>query len=159
MSEGSITYMPEGGSCGIFSVINSQLRNHKVCDDELACTEQYFDSNQNVTIKKCEYTGLAPGAICNPLYRNCVGNLDCLKNENEDFTCGGCIFWDGNDEAIDTTKIVTTKFNPNLTLVIIGIILVLFDLLCYLYVFHYKNRKNKKMVYEKTSLVSDESIY
>jgi hypothetical protein len=159
MSEGSITYVDEGVSCGIFTVINSQLRNHKVCDDNLACTEQYFDENQETTIKKCSSVQLAPGAVCNPLYRTCAGNIDCLRNENEEYTCGGVIVWDGNDAAINTNIIVTTTFQPNIALVVIGIILILVDILIYMYVFKYKKNRKKTVSYEKLSLSSDQTLF
>lgn len=155
MSEGSITYQGEGALCGIFTVINSELRNHMVCNDGLACMDQYFNLEDDTLVKRCSSIELPPGTACNPLYTNCYGNLECLKNEFEEYTCGGCYPWNGNDPAIDTTYVITSFFKPNYTLMIIGIIIVLSVLLLYLYIFHYSEKINRKK-YEK---ITDESIY
>lgn len=160
MSEGSITYQPEGASCGIFTVINSELRNHKVCNDGLACMEQYFDVNDDTLVKRCSSVELPPGTACNPLYTNCYAGLECLKNEYEDYTCGGCTPWGGNDASIDTTIIKTSHYEPNIPIFVIGIILVLSDILVYLYIFHYRKMIGRKQLYEETRLTTpDESIY
>lgn len=158
MSEGSITYGTDGASCGIFTEINSQLRNHRVCDDGLACIDSFFDLNQETTVKKCSQIRLPPGASCNPLYVNCLAGLECRKNEIEEYTCGGTITWNGNDEAINTKLIVTSLFKPDYTLVIIGVIIILLDIVLYWYIFYYK-KKDKGNTNEKKSLVSDQSIY
>lgn len=138
MSEGSITYQPEGATCGIFTVINSELRNHKVCNDGLACMDQRLNLEEETLVKKCSSIDLPPGTPCNPLYTNCYGGLECLRDEYEEYTCGGCYPWNGNDEAIDTTIKLTSRFEPNITLLVLGVIVVLLDLVLYLYVFHYR---------------------
>ena len=71
MSEGSITYQGEGALCGIFTVINSELRNHMVCNDGLACMDQYFNLEDDTLVKRCSSIELPPGTACNPLYTNC----------------------------------------------------------------------------------------
>jgi hypothetical protein len=83
-----------------------------------------------------------------------------LRNEFEKYTCGGCTYWPGNDDSINTEIIITSRYEPNITLVILGVIIVLLVFILYLYVFHYRNWTKKPVhKYEKTSLVSDESIY
>lgn len=161
MSEGSITYVDEGETCGIFTVINSELRNHKVCNDGLACMDQYFDITQDTTIKKCSSVELPPGTECNPLYTNCGGGLECLRNEFEVYTCGGCTYWKGNSNAINTKLIVTSHYEPNMTLVILGIIIILLDIALYIYVFHLRpwlKKKSTNTFYEQQTLVSNENI-
>lgn len=147
MSEGSITYVGEGETCGIFTVINSELRSHKVCNDGLSCMDQLVEQGGETTTKKCTVTELPPGTACNPLYTNCGGNLECLRNEYEEYTCGGCTFWEGNDEAINTKLIVTSHYEPNLELAIVGIILILLDVALYLYVFHVRKWIKTKASY------------
>lgn len=154
MSEGSITYLGEGGSCGIFTVINSELRNHMVCEDGLACMQQFFDTESDTLVKRCSSTLLPPGTQCNPLYTNCYGGLECIRNEYEEHTCGGYSPWEGNDLAINTKIITTSRYEPNILVMIIGIIIVLLDLLLYLYVFLYRKKdyasKSEKMFISKS---------
>lgn len=156
MSEGSITYKSEGTTCGITTVINSQLRNHEVCNDGLACMEQYFDENQEVLIKKCSSVDLPPGTSCNPLYTNCAIGLECMRNEYEQYTCGGCTVWLGNDDAINSQIITTSRFEPNITMVIIGFIILFCDCLLYLGLHHKKKTKGQ---FEKITNSKEDSIY
>lgn len=167
MSEGSITYQDSGELCGIFTVINSELRNHLVCNDGLACMEQRVDLESDSTIKKCATVLLPPGTRCNPLYNSCYGGIGCMKNAFEEYTCGGTDEeWHGNDEAINTSMIVTSTYEPNIMMVILGIILFILVIILYLYIFLYREwiMKKREPKYDKVSLVTktpkyDSSIY
>jgi hypothetical protein len=134
MSQGSITYQGIDEVCGITTVINSELRNHRVCDDGLACVEQYLDGT-SLNVKKCKSTAIPPGYQCNPVYIQCGTVLTCVPNEYELFTCGGSSIWDGNDIAIKSNTIKTSSYEQNIVLVIIGLVLIFMDIMLYLYYF------------------------
>lgn len=163
MSEGSITYQGRGELCGIFTVINSELRNHLVCNDGLACMEQRVDLESDSTIKKCATVLLPPGTRCNPLYNSCYGGIRCMKNAFEEYTCGGTDEeWHGNDEAIkdgDTSIITTSTYEPNITMVILGIILLISVIMLYLYIFFYREwiMKKREHKYDKISHVTKQT--
>lgn len=140
MSEGSVSYNGEGATCGIFTVINSELKNHLVCDDGLACMDQHISVGSNIVTKKCSTTLLPRGTICNPLYTNCFGGVECLRNEFEIFTCGGSGVWGGNSDAIDTTIVTSSLYERNMTMVILGIILLLIVAIIYMMVFVNRQR-------------------
>lgn len=139
MSEGVVTYVSEGETCGVFTIINSEMRSHKVCDTGLACMYQKFDLNDTTLIKRCSLVDLPPGSACNPYYTNCYAGLECLKNEFEEYSCGGTQNWLGNDDAIDTQIIRTSCFDPSYSFLFIGIILILVDIITYLFKFKYND--------------------
>lgn len=141
MSEGSITYQSEGELCGIFTVINSELKNFLVCNDGLTCVNDYFSAETNAYVKSCHSVNLPSGALCNPTYKTCDVNIDCLRNEFEEYTCGGQVTWKGNPPGINSSIIHFTKFKPDIALVIGGIILLLIDIIIYLY-YYQRHRKN-----------------
>ena len=71
MSEASITYQGDGEGCGISTVINSQLKNHRVCNDGLACV--VTDLANQVTGKVCQSVEVLTGERCLEGYDMCYG--------------------------------------------------------------------------------------
>ena len=131
MSEGSITYQDEGEPCGITTVINSELRNHRVCNDGLACIVS--DLTNDITGKVCQSVEVLMGERCTPTYDMCYGGLQCLVNIHGDFTCGGETIWGGNPDYVTTGELKASEFKINIILVTIGAIMVLTSVLIVLY--------------------------
>jgi hypothetical protein len=118
MSEGAITYQGHGELCGITTVINSQLRNHMVCEDGLACMYT-ANSEGTSTGKQCRSIMLLEGDRCSPYYDACFGILRCVKNLNDDYTCGGTVLWEGNSPYIDSGYVQASEFKINIIYIIL----------------------------------------
>jgi hypothetical protein len=128
MSEGSITYQQEDGICGIFTVINSELKNHQVCSDGLACIETVIEGE--ITDKQCHSVVVLLGERCVPEYDTCFGSVQCLLNPNNEYTCGGIVVWGGNPDYITTGYTKASEFVIDTTMLIVGTsILVMYMLL------------------------------
>jgi hypothetical protein len=123
MSEGSITYVPDGDICGITTVINSQLRNHRVCQDGLACVET--DIGNNITGKICQSVEVLTGERCLPNYDMCYGGLLCRLNVYGDYTCGGDVPWSGNEVYVKSGYVKYSGFEMHVYLIIIGILIMI----------------------------------
>lgn len=131
MSEGFITYQEHGNPCGVSTDINSQLRNHRVCSDGLACMYT-FNSDGDSTGKQCRSVMLVEGERCNPHFDSCYGSLECLLNLNDEFTCGGVVSWDRNAPYVKEGYVRSSSFSIHLPFVITGvIILILYVLLLF----------------------------
>lgn len=132
MSEGVITYQDHGELCGITTVINSQIRNHRVCNDGLACI-QTSDSIGTSTGKQCRSVMMIEGDRCSPYFDSCYGTLQCLKNYKEDFTCGGVVTWDGNAPFVKEGYVQASEFCINLPFIFCGILMLVFYILLIIY--------------------------
>lgn len=147
MSEGLITYRENGELCGITTVINSELRNHMVCQDGLMCT-QTSDSDGSLTGKKCRAVLLLEGDECNYSYDSCFNSVPCIKNINDVYTCGGVLKWEGNEPYIDSNYVQGSAFKLNYISIAIGVILLVVYLLLLVYGF---------LIYKKNSEPMKES--
>jgi hypothetical protein len=145
MSEGAITYQSHGETCGITTVINSQLRNHRVCEDGLACV-QTTDSGGSSTGKQCRSLMLIEGDRCSPVYDSCFGSLNCILNMDDYYTCGGAIIWDGNEPYVDTGYIQASEFKIHIPLVVCGVVVIIIYMLLLVYICLYENNKGRKEV-------------
>lgn len=144
MSEGIITYKNNGEMCGIMTIINSQLKDHRVCKDGLACIET-SDSTGMSTGKQCHSVMLFEGERCNPLFNSCYGTIQCLKNYNDEFTCGGMVRWNGNAHFVKEGYVQSSEFIINLQFVICGIIILMIYFLLIIYeIFIYNDDKKLK---------------
>lgn len=148
MSEGSITYQGQGEPCGITTVINSQLKNHMVCSDGLACIQT--DIGESATGKLCQSVEVLVGERCVPEYDMCFGGIDCLLNLDGLYTCGGEEEWGGNEDYVETGYIQSSEFQLNFLLIILGVIILVFYLLLLCYELFvktiYPNKDNIKKV-------------
>lgn len=143
MSEASITYQGEGERCGIFNVLNSELKNHEVCDDGLACI--YTDIGDDVVRKSCKSIEVIEGERCIPTYDMCFSNLECLKNVEGDYTCGGVVPWVGNPEYIKTGYLKASNYCINIPMVIVGSFLLFFYLLLIIYELFIRSEKDNRI--------------
>lgn len=148
MSEASITYRGEGERCGIFNVLNSELKNHEVCDDGLACL--YTDLGDNVERKTCKSVEVIEGDRCVPQYDMCYSNLQCLKNVDGYFTCGGTVPWTSNPDYIKTGYLKASDYCINIPLIVVGVCILFFYFIMLFYEFfvNYDNGGEKvKSIY------------
>lgn len=133
MSEGSITYQTLNEPCGITTVINSQLRNHRVCSDGLACVLTAVEEGS--TGKQCQTILTLEGERCNPFIDSCVIGLDCIHNYDDIYTCGGVSVWDGNEPYVMSGYVSPSSFQINVLLVILGVLVMVLYMLLLTYEF------------------------
>jgi hypothetical protein len=147
MSEGSITYQGDGDTCGIFTVINSELRSHRVCSDGLACMPTAIGND--VTTKICQSVEVLIGERCLPNYDMCYGGVECMKNVNGDYTCGGEEVWIGNPSFVMSGYVKASEFKMNITLIVIGCIVLFLYFLFIVYEVFIKKKGTNKSIYSK----------
>lgn len=131
MSEGSITYQGDGEACGISTVINSQLRNHRVCSDGLAC--MMTEIGDGVSTKTCQSVEVLVGERCLPFYDMCYGGVECLKNVFGDYTCGGEVIWPGNPDYVKSGYVKASEFEIDIPLVVIASVILFLYLVVIIY--------------------------
>lgn len=149
MSEASITYQGEGERCGIFTIVNSELKNHEVCDDGLACI--YTQISNNVARKTCKSVEVIAGDRCLPQYDMCYSNLECLKNVYGEYTCGGVVPWIDNPPYVKTGYLKASDYCINIPLIVIGGCILFFYILFLIYelFLKYDRDGNIKSIYSK----------
>lgn len=145
MSEASITYKEEGERCGIFNVLNSELKNHEVCEDGLACV--YEEISNDVFRKACRSIEVIEGDRCLPQYDMCYSNLQCLKNVDDEYTCGGVVPWTQNPEYVNTGYVKTSEYCINVPFIVVGVCILFIYLVYLFYEIYIKN--NPKSIYSK----------
>lgn len=153
MSEGSITYQGDGETCGIYTVINSQLRNHKVCSDGLAC--MVTDMGNDVTTKICQSVEVLVGERCVSLYDMCYGGVQCLKNVFGDFTCGGEVPWTGNPDFVNSGYVLASEFQMNVTLIVIACV-ILFVYISFLIYEIFLKKRHRSIYLKKFSNLKED---
>lgn len=147
MSEGSITYQVEDQECGVRTVINSQLRNHLVCNDGLACMRTNI--GDEVEIKQCQSVKIISGERCVPRYDNCYGTLDCLLSPLGTYTCGGELPWTGNELYVQSGYVKPSEYSINMPLIASGacVLFVYLSGIAWLYVRDYRYDDDDESIY------------